>query len=770
MKISLLFLLLLILNNSIYSQNTFNCSSDEFNTFVLKEVNKHRKKAKVSPLYNDGNLGLAGIDHSNYMAEKDKLTHFQKNRIKKTPKNRVDYYGEQFDIVGENVLQNWLKISKKHDIKTCEDLAKVLVDSWRNSPPHYANMIDENYTTTYTSFNISPKGKVYACQLFGSDAYYNDFKDSVLLYEYKPAKKARCKRCERKLLNGNLQVLDDSLIVFSGIAGPIWGFRTKHLTRRPRFNWFHFAIAADIVLKEQYNCDTNIVFNGKTGVRGIPLEPVFKKDFSKGQNIFFWKFISIELGTVPEWIDQDYEVNLTVINNKRTCLPIIFNVLPAKFNVDINLDLYLDSLNKFYHIPVTDSLTYRLEFEKSKSTVNEVLLAPLDKFVTNNFEYIKSIEIKGQSSIEGSSQQNIQLYEKRAELLSDRLIELGIDSSLISNSSNENFEDFRIAIKNTKYDFLLSKNNTQLKEEVNNNYVEELEYILQRQRYAEVTIQTLKYEKKAFKKDTLYQLFSLSLDNNDFRNCKRMQAIEYGLLLNNNLSLNEFTSYKIEPKKQLVDLLCDRYLIKFQIDTLNINRTNEFQDSLISLRKIDKTNTKVNTNLVLLEYENWLNLPLRKSIKYFDTLIGRNYVDPVLKSRMILNYSTNLDWRIYHSFKKKKYHNNEIKRYIKPAKLDSHDIFELASYYAFFKDYRYAYMLTKRLVYRNATFDETVFFLKLIYYLHGSLSKKTIIRHFKRIAKLKGEEFCKYFNSPNLNFQILDDKEIREIYCQTCNN
>jgi uncharacterized protein YkwD len=770
MKVSLIFLLIIQLNFNVYSQNTFNCSSDEFNVFVLKEVNRHRKKAKVHPLSNDNTLKMAGIDHSNYMAKKDKLTHYQKNRVKKTPKNRVDYYGEQFDIVGENVLQNWLIISKKHDVKTCQDLAEVLVDAWRNSPPHYANMISEDYTTTYTSFNISDKGKIYACQLFGSDAYHNSYKDSILTFVYKPDKGMRCKRCETKFMVGSIQVIDDSLIVYSGNAGPLWRFKTKYYKRRPRFNWFDYAIAADIVLKEQYDCDTNIVFNGKTGVRGIPLEPVFKKDFRKGKNIFFWKFIDIEVGTIPEWIDQDYEVNLTVINNKRTCTPITYNVLPTDFHVDIKLDLYLDSLNKYYHVPVTDSLTFRLDFEKSKSKVNETFFTPLDQFVRENYEDIKFIEITGKSSIEGSSEQNIVLYKKRTKVLSDRLIELGIDSSLVSNTSSENFEDFRTALKGTEYAFLLKKNNTDLKEIVNKKYTKELEYILEKQRYAEVSIQTLRYEKKSFKKDTLYQLFNTYLNNNDIRNCKKMQAIEYGLLLNNELNLSDFINFEIEPTKKHVDLLCDRYLVKFQVDSLNVDRTVEFMNSLISLRDIDKTNSKVNTNLTLLEYKKWIELPLKQSKKYFDTLVKRRYIDPVIKARMILNYATTLDWRTFYYGFSKKYLFESIKKHIKPAKLNARDKFELATYYAFFEDYRYAYLLSKKMVYKNSTFDETVFFLKLIYYLDSSLSRKTVLKHFKRIAHLKGKEFCKYFNSPNLNFQILDDIEIRKIYCETCSN
>ena len=38
-------------------------------------------------LQNESLLSLAAEDHCKYMADKNKLTHFQRNKYKKTPKN-----------------------------------------------------------------------------------------------------------------------------------------------------------------------------------------------------------------------------------------------------------------------------------------------------------------------------------------------------------------------------------------------------------------------------------------------------------------------------------------------------------------------------------------------------------------------------------------------------------------------------------------------------------------------------------------------------------
>jgi len=704
------------------------------------------------------------------MAKYDKLTHFQKTKIKKTPKNRVDFYGEQFAMVGENCQQNYLSIKGEHDVKTYEDLAKVLVTGWRNSPPHYANMISEDYTTTFTSVNIGSDGKIYACQLFGSDAYTNSYRDSVLRFVYKPSNENRCRRCERKMLVGNLQVVD-SLIIYSGAAGL---FKTKFIKRRLRLNRWRYGLAADIVLKEQYDCDSNIIFNGQTGVRGIPLEPVFKKDFRKGDNVFFWKFIYIELGVVPEWVDQEYEVNLTLINNKRTCMPIIYNVIPTEFEVDFNLDLYLDSLTKFYRVKKADTLIYRINFDKSVAEVSDSLLQPVSDFVIDNLDDIKSIYVKGLASIEGKTESNIQLYKSRAGVITERLTELGIDSTSISISSAENFQDFRKDIKETKYDYLLSKTDLEIKTVINTGELsQELEFILKDHRFAEVRIYADTYVEMTYTKEMTYDLFNKSLAEGNIQGCKKMQSVEYNLALNQEISVDEINELEIPNEKKYIDLLHDRNLMIYRLDSLNPNARATFHDTLISLQKMDPTDKRVNTSLAMLDYEDHFYDGGRAFKKYFKSLISLTHVDATIKSRMILNTAARHDWWLYRDGRDKqhpKFLYDDVKMYIKDAKLNVSETFELASYYAFFEDYHFAFDLTKKIVFRSKNRDEVVFFLKLIYYLDESLSAKTVVKYFSRIAKLKGDEFCTYFNSPDLNFQILDDPEIREIYCKQCSD
>lgn len=168
--------LFLVLNVCSFAQSEVdwsNYDADKLNAYITIEVNKLREKRKVDTLNYEPLLRNAAQDHSQYMLEKDVLTHYQKSKQKKTPKNRVDFYGKQFSVVGENVQMLTLNSVPKQfqkngnplTINSYELMAKILVLNWKNSPPHYKNMIHPDYSGTLTAISVGNDGTIYACQL-----------------------------------------------------------------------------------------------------------------------------------------------------------------------------------------------------------------------------------------------------------------------------------------------------------------------------------------------------------------------------------------------------------------------------------------------------------------------------------------------------------------------------------------------------------------------------------------------------------------------------
>jgi hypothetical protein len=137
----------------------------------------------------------------------------------------------------------------------------------------------------------------------------------------------------------------------------------------------------------------------------------------------------------------------------------------------------------------------------------------------------------------------------------------------------------------------------------------------------------------------------------------------------------------------------------------------------------------------------------------------------------MLNIATRSDWGWWHltgSQNESDYYFRKAKNCVKPAKLDVDKTFEIAFYFSFFWQNRYALNLTKGKVDETENPDDLIYFLKLIHLTDLKLPRNQYLNYFEKIKHYSGEEFCTYFNSQALNFQIFDDTEIKDIYCEEC--
>lgn len=131
-------------------------------------INNLRVEKGLKPLLFSDTLKKAAEFHSDYMAKNDLLTHDEKSLKYTTPKDRVlAFEGKDFEIVGENVL-----FSKPQDFPLKKQdiiaLADEMFTSWKNSPGHYANMINQEYEYGDLGFATNIKKQiVYATQVFG---------------------------------------------------------------------------------------------------------------------------------------------------------------------------------------------------------------------------------------------------------------------------------------------------------------------------------------------------------------------------------------------------------------------------------------------------------------------------------------------------------------------------------------------------------------------------------------------------------------------------
>lgn len=766
----------LISNVCLFAQSEVdwnNYDVDELNTYITIEVNKLRNKAKVDTLHYQPLLFNAAQDHADYMGEKNVLTHNQKNKQKKTPKNRIDFYGEQFATVGENVQvltlnsipKQFQKKGAPETINSYELMAKILVLNWKNSPPHFANMIRADYSGTLTAIRVGSDGAIYACQLFGNEPFNHPKKDDALNFKYKPDNRKLVPRKSDSLqLSGTVRVLGDKSIYFSS-------YSKKKFKKNVRNPW-RSGIAADIVLKSQYSCGKTNAFNGKRGVRGIPIDPVFRKSFRKGDNMFQKQNVHIYLGKVPDWVDEEYEVNLTIVKKKRTFTNYQFDVVPLAFQLELDIQPIVDApFTELYEIK-RDTVVIRVAYEKSDTSFdpnsfNELLLPYAGKM--NNRS---RVFIQGFSSIEGSREMNEKLYLKRAENLAAILGTYQIDSANIQVSSSENSTALRKDIKDTRFAFLNTLNDEELKQAVNEKWSDSLEPILKHHRYAELTLRLQWNDTIGMDVNRLKQVFDQSLRRSDYKQAGQVFNNVLHAIQKDMLDTSQLELFELPQTKEFTYQQFQKLLLTIQPDTSTYVWWNEkFMGELYQLVLLDERQPEVKSYYYWLLYNQAMATYDPGTIRaIFENLTEQKNINAVLKARMLLSLASRHDEAMLWSgaTKKEDYLHQQALSVYKKAELTPDEMIYTAQYFYYFEHYPDAKSLLKRGISEHSSIEDIVTYLKIMNDSNMGLSEKQYISLFVQVAEWKKEEFCTIFNSPKLNFQVMDIEQIKELYCEKC--
>ena len=170
-------------NNNLKNRiDLLNLDLHFLNAAVFHFTNIERSNAEL-PLFSfHENLYKSAVLHSESMIEYDYFNHI--NRFQKkweTPKDRILYFDLSYQSLAENILENNLleyegEVLKFRTVKNSDDtlvyfdsndneikygsyiyIAKRIVSQWMNSPPHSANILDENLRLLGCSCAIDEK-------------------------------------------------------------------------------------------------------------------------------------------------------------------------------------------------------------------------------------------------------------------------------------------------------------------------------------------------------------------------------------------------------------------------------------------------------------------------------------------------------------------------------------------------------------------------------------------------------------------------------------
>lgn len=543
------------------------------------------------------------------------------------------------------------------------------------------------------------------------------------------------------------------------------------------------GIAVDIVLKDRYDCDLASISN--TQIKGYLLKPIYSKDLKSGLKTIGQNIYSVPVGKIPDgFLNDELEFNILFLNKKYLCRYYVTYDLESYTWDLLDMGMYLDSLTydpkqiksvKDNYVIRNKSLKFIIPFEKNKSNYSQADIKPIyDSLRLTDFN-IKSINIKGYSSIEGISSRNIELQKLRANSIVAALQAFQKPTIKTVVSSSENWVEFYNDIKGTKYDFLSPLSKEEVKAKIAGALSREMEPIFENHRKAIIEMELEKKDK--FRDESADMLLT------KFNDAITVEKLEEANEIQNSIF------EKIKVKEASPNIL-EKMDIPLQVKFAKIyNKNSSFKyildfkqalivyNELIELEKIVPNDKNVKYNIVAVKIKLWrfnaINTNEDALLKQINEL--KSYgINNSLITRMMVNY---------HIIKAENYMRNRdyankdksvefIRNNYKKFTLSDFDYLSLAQFFSYYGNTKMAVELLETKA-RSIDIDEDLLF----YYLNLTLIDEELTHdsNYRTIMlnaiNMNKERYCKLFNSienGGVTFQLLEDEFLRDTYCENC--
>lgn len=417
---------------------------------TFESVNKLRQDKKIPDLIWDDVLYRAAKDHADYLIERKKLSHSQKNHEKRAPFNRVKIHGGiDYTLVGENLVSVTLGTQLNlnggvHNTLTYNTSGQTMALLWKSSREHYRNIISEKYK--YSALAVSYDNttqRLVAVQVFG---FSNNPPLSVQKPDYsnqllKTSTKKLPYRLNRYRFNEKDQYAIDKFHKLDMDRGYLTG---KYSTAKRIFKGRRSGITQEFIQISDYDSNSvNFAMvpnrrNGLYELNGSLSKPVYRRELLKYSRlhtnrgyIIYTKCIKIK-GPTKELIyplipnSSGYEYNLFLLKNKRLVSHRTYMMIPSQlFTTPFpKMDFVAEFVNyepppKYKTYRTYDTLNlkvfYRVCETEIDSNMQVEILAGLDSIKGKVVDF----QASAYASIEGTLSLNRKLaHERMAQFIS----------------------------------------------------------------------------------------------------------------------------------------------------------------------------------------------------------------------------------------------------------------------------------------------------------------------------------------------------------------
>lgn len=825
---------------------------------VKIKIDEVRTQHGLKPLYNDSILFVAAKFHAGYLFEKGELSHTEpENKKMETPQKRAEAFGAVNYLVGENVIFTLVNIpmrnkkNKTYINRTYLETANDMVTSWVNSPGHYKNIITADYNATGLAVWKDPKtGRIYGVQKFAKILFKYSFEESKTFFDYSqfvpikpihsfdgisnkshPGKhayklkgikdSAKCKRCFAadtlfRFGMTRIKYKGDNIYLESDDLNPIFDLLKK---RKDGF-------AAEIVNYTPFDCgnpeyytipsrrNKQCLFNGKL------LKPIYRKKALRGfkggggkrktiakklkEGKLKNKYL-LKLGKIPKNQSDYFEVNLVMIQKKRVCKVMHFSSVCG------------DTLERFYELPFYhDTLSnvseiqsdyrnfeFSVPFQKNKVDFKLSDVKPImDSVMSENF-IADTIQIKAFSSVEGSTEINKQLQEKRAQNLATAICSNQKRKVVRVITAEENWNLFNEQIaKNKELEVYKTKNKTEIKKELEDTLKQKkYEKYLQPQRFAKVRVHAR--EPISDKNIASYLSTKIRRIDRDISSCiqKRktdslvvlldsitfMMEVAYNKIKQNVLPVSFFDKFDINEGKEYNNYNETRLKYKLQLLGLQENDKAWVKDiytELVTLYNSEARNFFINYNMLNLIQRYGKDLDIK-----IDDAQKNNYVselktyaetdeEKILAEKIGLNFWFEIARVPITELPETRQEPClqallGIHNYFSFKELSMDDRNKLGEFYLYHSMVNWVVdLLEPEFIQRKNNPEGLKTLAKTLYQNYEETQDEAYYEFLKQVYDIIGKEnWCPMFVGPcNISFQAFDYEAFRNYYCERCSD
>jgi len=776
-----LFVLLLVSKPALFAQNA---DYKKFDTsklalLIAEGINKVRDSLQAKPLqFSNKSLLKAAENQSVYMASTGKLSHGQTNQKYKDPASRISNFGGKYLMTAENVA--YIDPGTNSGI-SIEQLAKMFVQNWVNSPSHFANLSNKNLTETAVFVHFDKaKNRFYATQVFGTpeQELSTTFKVPNNAYGIKSPGQDYVNNC-KSCIDFYQSKPNDVQYGLQRIGDDVYFLMTDMDWLQQMFIGENDGFAVDIIQRDQFMCGAQNI-TASALYRGVLLPPIYAKTIKATAQLDPNKIVRVKAGTIPiDLRNKDLEFNFLWISNKYSCHNTVFYDIPVDKWDLIPMPLLADmpAAKNPEDTWLTKKFKFVIPFEKDKYDYKKEDLKPLYDSLNMTEFAIKSIKISAFASVEGSEERNVILQQKRAESIVHALQDYQKETIKQEIAVPENWVEFFQDIEYTPFSKFKSQSKIEIKEslaELKDNQA--LEKILAKHRKAILIIDLEKRTNYGNNPALLKQEFEKLLSTKKIEQAAQLQAYMYENVVNKKLPATIIDEIIIPEKLEYTQLYNNSLVFKYEFLQSALPATIAAFEKLKTIKPND---AKCNYNLAVLHIKAWLlgnnlleNNALKKEIENL-TKLG---IEPNKVKKLMLNYHIVLSEKLF----AKRMYNEKDKAIIylysnyKQAISTDEEHLALARYFARYSKFDWATtLLTEKANKVDVNEDLLFYYINLVLFDSKITSKPSFRTILLNAANSNKKRFCNMFKRNHsepgaISFQLLSDVYLKKNYCEIC--